>query len=106
MADYIDRKQSTQKLSDIVDGDLILSALRNLYYELCGIPTANVKEVVIAENLNTDYHEVDQFICSECQLQLRGWTRTMYDEDGEYDWQQEYVLKYCPECGAKIKEQT
>jgi hypothetical protein len=60
---------------------------------------AAVKE--FCNNLNNDYDEVDQFVCSECDIRLEGWHRIDYDE-GEKEYF-EYTLKYCPNCGKKIR---
>lgn len=53
-------------------------------------------------NKNREYHEADEFRCSECGLHLEDWTRYVYDEDSDEEYAQEYVFKHCPECGAKI----
>jgi hypothetical protein len=53
------------------------------------------------KNLNEEFDEVDQFVCSECDIRLEGWHRIDYDE-GEKEYF-EYTLKYCPNCGRKIR---
>lgn len=67
--------------------------------EIDNAPTIEPKET---ENIGTDYNECDQFICRECGIHLQDWVRI--DED-DYDdgIVHEYVFKYCPHCGAKIK---
>jgi uncharacterized protein with PIN domain len=53
------------------------------------------------DNLNEDYDEADQFVCSECDIRLEDWKRVDYDE-GEKEYFS-YELKYCPNCGRKIR---
>lgn len=52
-------------------------------------------------NINPDYNEVDQFICSKCGIHLQEWIKVEDEEDG---WYSEYEFKYCPNCGRKIME--
>lgn len=54
-------------------------------------------------NKNTDYAPQDQFICSECGIELRDWGRIVKDDDGE-EYFTEYEFRYCPNCGKEIKE--
>lgn len=56
----------------------------------------------ICYNINTGYDESDEFFCSNCGIQLRGWysiEQDPYDGDIKYD----YEFNYCPNCGARIK---
>lgn len=53
-------------------------------------------------NVNTDYAECDQFVCSNCGIELQDWHRVERDEDGDIT-HHEYEFNYCPNCGAKIK---
>lgn len=62
----------------------------------------DIQAVRHGHNENREYHEVDEFRCSECGLHLEDWTRYVYDEDSDEKYAQEYVFKRCPECGAKI----
>lgn len=97
MARYIDRKQSTQKLSDIVDDDLILSALRNLYYELSGIPTADVKEVVRGE---WRAYTTNAYIGGKKEFANRKFYRCSECRYGS-------VVKsnFCPQCGSDMRKE-
>ena len=60
-----------------------------------------VKPVQYCHN-NSEYNEVDGFVCSECGLHLEDWNRYVYDEDSDDTYMQEYEFKYCPECGTKV----
>lgn len=52
-------------------------------------------------NANTDYAECDQFVCSNCGIELQDWHRVERDKDGDITYH-EYEFNYCPHCGAKI----
>lgn len=58
-----------------------------------------------AKNIGADYAEQDQFICSECGIHLQDWVRIDKDdyEDGVV---YEYVFRFCPNCGADIREEV
>ena len=58
---------------------------------------------VEATNIAEDYDDCDQFICSNCEIELQGWYRVERDEDDGDETHHEYSLKYCPNCGAFIK---
>jgi len=68
-------------------------------------PTVDAEPVRRGRNENREYHEADEFICSECGLHLEDWTRYVYDEDSDEEYVQEYVFKRCPECGARIVDE-
>ena len=53
-------------------------------------------------NENNEYADCDQFICSNCGIELQDWVR-VEREDGEVT-HYEYEFKYCPNCGRKIIE--
>ena len=53
-------------------------------------------------NVNPDYAECDQFVCSNCGIELQDWHRVERDEDGDITYH-EYEFKYCPNCGADIR---
>ena len=54
-------------------------------------------------NCNTDYAECDQFVCSECGIELQDWHRVERDaDDGDITYY-EYEFKYCPNCGADMR---
>ncbi len=52
-------------------------------------------------NANTDYADCDQFVCSNCGIELQDWCRVERDEeDGDVTYH-EYEFNFCPNCGAK-----
>ena len=66
----------------------------------------NLPSVILASkkchNENHDYAECDQFVCSNCGIELQDWHRVERDEDdGDVTYHQ-YEFKYCPNCGARI----
>ena len=52
-------------------------------------------------NVSPDYAERDQFVCSNCGIELQDWCRVERDEDGDITYH-EYTFNYCPNCGAKL----
>lgn len=55
-------------------------------------------------NDGEDYAECDQFVCSECGIELQDWHRVERDmDDGEVSYH-EYAFRYCPHCGRRIVE--
>ena len=70
--------------------------LANERLYLVGI-TKNLSEVAFCDN----------FICQHCGIHLKDWCKVEEEtyEDGYVDEAlYEYEFKFCPECGAKIKE--
>ena len=68
------------------------------------IPAADVQPVIETENMAT---VSDEFICKKCGIYLKDYIKVVLDEDNEgyVDEQHyDYELKFCPECGAKVKE--
>lgn len=70
---------------------------------VAGMPAADVAPVVRGKNIATDYADCDQFVCSECGIELQNWVRVERDEDDGEETCHEYVLRYCPNCGAKME---
>lgn len=54
-------------------------------------------------NIAEDYADVDQFVCSECGIELQEWHGVERDEDSGDESFYEYTLKYCPNCGRRIE---
>ena len=54
-------------------------------------------------NIGTDYAACDQFVCSNCGIELQDWRRVERDEDGEITYH-EYEFHFCPNCGAKLEK--
>lgn len=74
-------------------------ALKAMY----DLPPVSVAEKV-GHNCNEDYADCDQFVCSECGIELQDWNRVERDEDdGEISYH-EYTFNYCPNCGVRIME--
>lgn len=81
--------------------------------EFCSIVDTKVSSVnimmdahksSIGHNCNEDYADCDQFVCSECGIELQDWHRVERDlDDGDISYH-EYTFKFCPNCGAKMQE--
>lgn len=64
----------------------------------------DVQPVVDTVNMAT---ASDEFICIKCGIYLKDYIKVVMDEDndGYIDEQHyEYEPKFCPECGAKVKD--
>ena len=57
-------------------------------------------------NENHDYAECDQFVCSNCDIELQDWHRVERDEDDGDVTYHPYEFKYCPNCGARITREV
>lgn len=47
----------------------------------------------------------DHFICEKCRVYLENWMKTVYEEDTEDTYCNEYEFKFCPECGRRVVEE-
>lgn len=65
-------------------------------------PAADVVERKTGKNVAIEYDDCDQFVCSECGIELQDWRRVEHDEDG-LEVYYDYRLRFCPNCGMKIK---
>jgi DNA-directed RNA polymerase subunit RPC12/RpoP len=53
-------------------------------------------------NINKDYDDCDQFVCSNCGIELQDWHQVERDEDDGDITYHEYKFRFCPNCGARI----
>ena len=65
----------------------------------CG---AKMEKTSYTTTNRSEVADVDEFICSNCGIHLRDWCRVRQDDAEEDEYLQEYVFKYCPECGKYI----
>lgn len=56
-------------------------------------------------NENKDYDDCDQFVCSNCGIELQDWHQVERDEDDGNVSYHEYEFHFCPNCGAKIESE-
>ena len=78
--------------------------ISDMLRDLKEIPATDAQPVVDTENMAT---VSDEFICKKCGIYLKDYIKVVMDEDndGYIDEQHyEYEPKFCPECGAKVKE--
>lgn len=107
MDEYISREETVkafcEKCKGYYDGHCIhrgecdIDVIKNA-------PAADVQPVVDTENMAT---VSDEFICKKCGIYLIDYSKVVMDEDndGYIDEQHyEYEPKFCPECGAKVKD--
>ena len=62
------------------------------------------KERKAGKNVATEYDDCDQFVCSECGIELQAWHRVERDEDDGDVTYHEYMFRFCPHCGAKMDD--
>lgn len=53
----------------------------------------------------SELHPVDAFKCAKCGMDLRDWSRIVFDEDADDNFVYEYEFRFCPNCGKKIIEE-
>lgn len=46
--------------------------------------------------------DCDEFICSNCGIDIVDWTKRVIYEDNGDELFYEYTFKFCPECGHKV----
>lgn len=56
-------------------------------------------------NENKDYDDCDQFVCSNCGIELQDWHQVERDEDDGNVSYHEYEFRFCPNCGARIESE-
>lgn len=53
----------------------------------------------------SEFNPVDGFKCEKCGIDLRDWSRIVFDEDDDYaEFVREYEFKFCPNCGKRVVE--
>lgn len=105
MTEYIEREKlpPKKKRGNYLEADF------NVGWNACldkvnSIPAADVVKPKTCKNVAIEYDDCDQFVCSECGIELQDWRRVERDEDDGDITYHEYRLRYCPNCGAKIGE--
>lgn len=64
------------------------------------VPRITGHMIELCENKNDKYDSCDQFVCSECGIELQGW-RKVTEDDGETVCS-EYEFRFCPNCGRSV----
>lgn len=54
----------------------------------------------------SEFHPVDGFKCEKCGIDLRDWSRIVFDDDDDDEFVHEYEFNFCPNCGKKIIEES
>ena len=68
------------------------------------IEQGTLKEEKTCKNVS-EMHPVDGFTCSECGISLEAYSEKEVDEENGDITYREYMLRYCPNCGAKVVEE-
>ena len=58
------------------------------------------------KNENNVYTACDQFVCSNCGIELQDWHRVERDEDDGDIAYLEYEFNFCPSCGCKVVRES
>ena len=99
MAEYISREEVLDKSEYTGNFNLVVPVRL-----IKAIPAANVQLVVETEDLAT---ATEQFICKNCGIRIENFDKVVLEEDNDGYIDKlfcEYIFKYCPECGAKVRE--
>ena len=67
------------------------------------IEQGTLKEEKTCKNI-AEMHPVDGFTCSECGISIEDYCENEVDEENGDITYREYMLRYCPNCGAKVVE--
>ena len=86
---------------------LLITEILDYTVELyTGLAKGTINLVGNTENLST-VASCDEFVCKNCGIQLKDWVKVVpekYEDEYVDCTEQEYEFKFCPNCGAKIKE--
>lgn len=113
MTEYIEKNkilnllEHNDKVYHYADRDkenIVNDTVQTLCRVVIEAEAADVQPVAETENMAT---VSDEFICKKCGIYLKNYVKVVLDEDNEgyVDEQHyDYEPKFCPECGAKVKE--
>ena len=113
MPEYIDREELIKALETDYNSEWsgveeYVEGARDEYDDVlkivCQQKTADVQPVIDTENMAT---VSDEFICKKCGIYLKDYIKVVMDEDNDGyidELHYEYEPKFCPECGAKVKD--
>jgi hypothetical protein len=65
------------------------------------IEKGTLKEEKTCESVS-EMHPVDGFTCSECGISIEDYCEKEVDKENGDITYREYILRYCPNCGAKV----
>lgn len=112
MSEYVSKEELKEFFESIeitvagrTRAEAISEVLQAIYNGVMELPTTDAEPVRHGKNIGTDYDETDQFVCSECGIELQGWYRVEHDEDDDEETIHEYRVRYCPQCGARVNEE-
>ena len=106
MAEYISKdelKAAILKRLGISGEQYLVHSEKVLVDVINKMSPADVVERKTGKNVATEYEDCDQFVCSECGIELQDWHRVERDEDDGDVTYHEYWFRFCPNCGMKIK---
>lgn len=107
--DAISRENTLKAMIEqlgIRNEDYLLPAEETLYKVVKNMPSVKPQEPKTGHNCNEDYADCDQFVCSECGIELQDWHSVERDEDDGDIIYHDYVFRFCPNCGAKMESEV
>lgn len=101
LRDYADRKLANGDPIEYINGIVKAASFLTDHVE-----SEDVRPNTHGKNIGKDYADCDQFVCSECGIELQDWVRVERDEDDGDVTYHEHVFNFCPNCGADLGEKS
>ena len=104
MDEYIKRESAFDAICAqyCASSDETEAALGDAMEMIRNTPAEDDRPVIHGKNVGEDYAECDQFVCSECGIELQDWHGVEHDEGGDIRCY-EYEFNFCPNCGADLR---
>lgn len=83
--------------------DIVYATTQKICVAVADMQAADVQPVIETEDLAT---ATEQFICKNCGIRVENFDKVILEEDNDGYIDKlfcEYIFKFCPECGAKVK---
>lgn len=97
MDDYLSREFVLSCVDDFLSKTDMPIAAQYFYDCFRECEAADVQTINHTKNLST-FAFSDEFICENCGIHLAEWIKLDVEDYEEYEF------KFCPECGAKLKD--
>lgn len=98
-SEYKSKGKSVEKLIQQAYMTGFISGIENHKSVISPKRSKNKPKAVVTKNRSSVKGE---YICGDCGLHIKGWSRVIYDRDDRELLSYEYDFAFCPGCGAKI----